>query len=210
MKTSLIKLLTLCLGLGIFSSQLTAKTETKMDAKMDPKMAAMHEKWMKASTPAEGHMMLQPTIGRWNVTSKMWMNGPKGEVTESAGKATNSWTLDKRFVMMEYEGNFNGQDFEGIGYTGFNNMTKKYESTWMDTMCTQMMNSTGTMDKTGKILTQKGTSFDPMLGVSVKNRMVTSIISNDEHRFEMYSTAPGKREAKVFEMTYVRRGTKRS
>jgi len=209
MKLTLTKFVTLCLGLGLFSSQLVAKTETKMDHKMDPKMAAMHEAMIKAATPGEAHMALQPMIGKWNVTTKTWMNGPKGEVIETTGKAKNSWTLGKRFMMTEYEGSMNGEDYEGFGYTGYNNMTKRYEGNWMQTACTSLTTTSGTMDKTGKILTMKGNMTDPM-GKAVKARMVTTIISNDEHKFEMFMTEPGKKETKMMEMTYIRRGTKRS
>ena len=57
-----------------------------------------------------------------------------------------------------------GETFNGIGFIGYDNVSKKYVSTWMDTAGTGMMWSTGTMDASGKVLSMKATVNDPSTG----------------------------------------------
>jgi hypothetical protein len=40
--------------------------------------------------------------------------------------------LGGRFVEQRYAGNFMGQPFSGLGYTGYDNYRKKYIGSWMD------------------------------------------------------------------------------
>ena len=60
------------------------------------------------------------------------------------------------------------------------------------------------MDYTGKVLTMKGEYESPLDGKMVHYRMVTRIIDENKHVFEMYEKKEGK-EVKGMEITYTRR-----
>src|SRR6187549_847720 len=88
-----------------------------------------------------------------------WMS-PGAPPQESTGTSENKWVLGGRFVQQSHEGNFMGQPFSGVGYTGYDNFKKKYVGTWMDTMGTMIMVSQGSADATGKTLSMTSTIDD--------------------------------------------------
>ena len=52
-----------------------------------------------------------------------------------------------------------------------------------------------------------GTMNDPVTGKPSKERLVTTIIDDDHHTFELFGTPPGvKKEMKVMSIEYVRAG----
>jgi hypothetical protein len=165
--------------------------------------AAAMEKWMKLATPGEAHQMLAKTAGKWNATTKMVMM-PGAPAQESAGTAEFTPVLDGRFIRQDFTGNFMGQTFHGIGYTGYDNFRKEYIGSWMDSMGTAMMVSTGTADKDGKTVTYTSTMDDPMTGEkNKKTKQVFRWVDDKTFVWEMYDRAKGK-EWKALEITYTR------
>jgi hypothetical protein len=125
----------------------------------------MMEAWQKAATPGEAHKKLEPV--RRNLRRARAHVG-RDEPVEAAGglhrTMTSTWVLGNRFVQQNYEGTFMGEPFNGMGYVGYDNVTKKIVSVWMDSASTGMMVMTGNADATGKLVTAKGTMSDPMSG----------------------------------------------
>ena len=75
---------------------------------------------------------------------------------ESAGTAEMKMLLDGRFLQQEFTGDMMGQPFSGIGIDGYDNLAKKYVSTWIDTMGTRIFSMEGKASGDGKTITQKG------------------------------------------------------
>ncbi len=97
-----------------------------------------------------------------------------------------------------------GQAFQGIGYTGYDNMKQQFLSTWMDGGATSVTVAYGTLDKDGKSITFTGTMDDPMTGE--KNKKVKQILRwTDDNTmvYEMWDSAKGK-DWKAVEITYTR------
>jgi len=163
--------------------------------------AAM-EAWQKAMTPGEGQKKLEPLVGTFDVKVQTWMD-PSKPPDESTGTSVNTWVLGDRFVQMKYDGVFLGAPFNGIGYTGFDNVSKKYVSTWMDTASTGMMWSTGTFD--GKALTTKATVNDPMSGKAAPVDQKLTIADNDHLTLEMFGKGPDGKMFKMMEIQYTRK-----
>ena len=166
---------------------------------------AMMEKMMKAATPGPQHEMLKKMAGEWNakVTSQMDPSQPP-QVENST--STLTMLMDGRYCQEVTSGQMMGQPFSGMGLTGYDNVIGKYVSTWVDNMGTGIMTSTGTADATGKVITWIGTMSDPMTGKVSKSRMVTTIVDDDHHTFEMYGTPPGaKKEVKMMTIEYSRK-----
>jgi hypothetical protein len=163
--------------------------------------AAM-EAWQKAMTPGDGQKKLEPLVGTFDAKVRTWMD-PSKPPDDAVGTSVNTWALGDRFVQMKYEGVFLGETFNGIGYTGYDNVSKKYVSTWMDSASTGMMWSTGSLD--GKVVTMKATVNDPMTGKSSPIDEKLTITDADHHTLEMWGKAPDGKTFKMMEIQYTRK-----
>jgi len=172
--------------------------------KMSPEQQAVMEAWMKVATPGEAHKALEPMIGSWSVTSTSWQT-PASPPEQGAGTSENAWILGGRFVKQDFQGEFGGMKFQGLGYTGYDNLKKKYVGTWMDTMGTMVMVMTGTADPSGKMFTLTGTMDDVMTGKPMKLRTVTRIVDANKHVMEMFGPDPSGKEFKMMELVYTRK-----
>jgi hypothetical protein len=194
------KILTLGLALALCTSALFADDQKKSDADMQK---AMMEAWMKASTPGDAHKKLDGMVGTWDVTVKSWM-APGQPPAESTGTAVNQWVLGNRWMEEKFTGSFMGMPFQGIGYTGYDNVKKQYVGTWMDNMSTAVMVSSG---KGGSGNTYEFTSSmdDPMTG---KPAMITEKVTftdADHHTMEMWGPGPDGKVYKSMEISYSRK-----
>ncbi|MGE5277075.1 MAG: DUF1579 domain-containing protein [Acidobacteriota bacterium] len=169
-------------------------------APMDEK-AAM-EAMQKAATPGDAHKKLEGMVGTFDAKVKMWMD-PSKPPEESTGTSENAWVLGNRFVETKYQGTFMGQPFSGIGYTGYDNVTKKYVGTWMDTASTGVMTSKGTME--GNVMKSTATMSDPMTGKTMTSTMKTTVADNDHHTMEMWGPGPNGKNYKMMEIEYTRK-----
>lgn len=180
---------------------LQPKKEEAQPAGM-PDAAAM-EAMMKAMAPGEMHAVLAKQAGTWDCTMKMFMPGMPE--TPEKGTMTIEMIMGGRYQHFMYKGSFMGQPFEGAGTAGYNNVTKKFESTWLDSMGTGTMFSTGELDKDGKLVMR--TEFaDPMTGKMTKQREVTTHKSDNEALMEFYHTGQDGKENKVMEIAMKRSG----
>jgi hypothetical protein len=179
-----------------------AKKTTPAAGKMDEK--AMMEMMAKYSTPGEEHKKLEQFVGMWDTTNKMWMD-PNAPAQESKGVAENKMALGGRFLEQHYEGTFMNQPFTGMGYTGYDLYKKQYVGTWMDSMGTTIMTTTGTADASGKTMTFTGTMDDYMTGKKANFKEVVTVVDNDHHTFEMWWPGPDGKMFKTMEIQYARK-----
>jgi hypothetical protein len=173
-------------------------------AEMAAKQAEMAKAWQEAGTPGAEHQVLKGLAGKWKVSTKSWHSeGSKPEVT--TGTSTFKPILGGRFVEQDYKGKMMGQPYEGTGMMGYNNVTKKFETTWYDSMSTATMLLEGTMDSGTKTITQTGQYIDPVKKEPQKMRSEFKIIDKDNATFVMYmpDMVTGK-EYKGMEQVYKR------
>ena len=173
--------------------------------KLTPEQQAEMEAWMKAATPGAMHKALEPMIGSWNVKATSWET-PGGPPQTGSGSAEDGWVLGGRYVKEDFDGDFAGMKFQGLGYTGYDNVAKRYVGTWMDTMGTMVMVMRGTADPSGKVFTFTSTMTDVITGKPMKLRSVTRIVDANSHVMEMYGPdrTSGK-EFKMMEIVYTRK-----
>lgn len=169
-----------------------------------PDEKAMMEMMMKAATPGEQHKKLDAFAGTFDAKLKMWMD-PSKPPEESTGTAESKWVLGNRYLEQRYEGTFMGQPFSGLGYTGYDNVSKKYFMNWMDTSTTGVMAMTGKWDAAGKVMTFSGTVIDPMTGKPCKITEKVTVADNDHHSFEMWGPDPSGKNYKMMEVSYTRK-----
>ncbi|MEP7151847.1 MAG: DUF1579 domain-containing protein [Nitrospira sp.] len=182
---------------------MTSSAWPKDKKKQAMDMQTAMETYAKLATPSEVHARMASRAGSWSTTTKEWTD-PKKPPAESTGTCEHTMLLGGRFLRQECSGDMMGQPFTGIGILGYNNHTKKYVSTWMDSMGTGIFYMEGKADKTGHTITHKGQYDDPMEG-AMKLRAVTKLVDADHEIFEMYGTGKSGKETKMMEIIYTRK-----
>jgi len=176
-------------------------TKRHEEAKMD--MQAMMDVYKKLGTPGAPHKVLASMVGSWNTKIRSWME-PNKPPMESTGTCEQKMLLGGRFLQQEFTGDMMGSAFNGIGITGYDNHTKKYVSTWIDSMGTALLVFEGTASADGKTITQESSYDDPVKGPTAW-RSVTKIVDDNTLEYEMYLTPKGGKEEKMMEMTVSRK-----
>jgi len=185
-----------------FTATLAFAEDPKTKEAADEQAAMMA--MMKAGTPGDAHKKLGPMVGTWDAAMKMWMK-PGAPPTEASGVSTNTWALDGRWIEQRFAGTFMGMPFNGIGYTGYDNVKKEYIGTWIDNFGTQMMVSNGNLGADGKTYTFTSSMSDPMSGKTMPVQEKVTVVDDDHHVMEMWGPAPDGRMYKMMEITYTRK-----
>ena len=178
-----------------------ALAKDKEPVQMD--MQAMMDTYKKLATPGEPHKQLASLAGSWTTKTKSWME-PNKPPMESTGSCEEKILLDGRYLQQECTGEMMGQPFTGIGVQGYDNFTKKYVATWMDSMGTGIFVMDGTASADGKTITLKGGHPDPFEGV-MKHRAVWKFVDANTQTFEMYHVGKHRKDMKMMEITYQRK-----
>jgi hypothetical protein len=188
-------------GLCLVLSVSVAMAKDKEPAQMD--MQAMMDTYKKLATPGEPHKQFASLAGSWSTKTKEWMEPDKPPM-ESTGSAEMRMLLGRRFLQQEFTGDMMGQPYSGIGVSAYDNLRKKYVSTWMDTMGTGVFVMEGTASADGKTITLRGQHDEPG-GGQMTHRAVWKIVDSNTQTFDMYGTHNQGKEMKIMEITYTRK-----
>ena len=193
------------LALGMNVAQ--AEQAKPLQPPMDPAMQAAMEQMKQLGSPSEGHKALEPLVGRWSYTAQFWMQ-PDGQPQSMTGRTVNTLIFGGRFLKQEISGESmeEGQPpFEGIGFTGYDNIRKEYQTVWFDNMNTSMMRGAGQFDASTKTLTDEGDFSCPMTGEAHRwYRSAWTVVDQNHTTYESYSRTPEGREFKSMEIHYTR------
>ena len=193
MKRTVRLLVLVCFALPLIAQ------EAKKEMKPDPMMEAM----MNAATPGDAHKKLDVFVGTWDTTVTMWPT-PGAPPMTSSGVSENRWIFGNRYLEQRFTGSFMGMPFEGLGYTGYDNVKKQYWGTWIDNMSTGMMVSTGT-GSDAKSFTFTGSMADPMTGKDTTVEEKITVVDADHHVMEMWGPGPDGKSYKSMSISYARR-----
>lgn len=162
--------------------------------------AAM-DAWRELAAPGEPHRLLAGRAGSWKTTSRHWMEEGKPP-REFSGSCERRMILGGRFLQEEFSGEMMGSPFTGIGVIGYDNQSRKYVSTWMDSMSTAIFFFEGTGGRDGRTITLESRFNDPAKGHG-KWRLVKRILDEDTEVAEMRMIYEGGGEER-FETIYTR------
>jgi hypothetical protein len=174
------------------------------EKKAAPAGASTDDMKMKEfATPGPAHKALDAKIGKWNVQVKTTM--APGEAPEtSTGTSEMKWILGGRFVEESFSGTFMGEPFQGRGTSGYDNIKKKYVSTWIDTMGTGIIVGEGTFDAGTKTFQSTSDCPDAAAWKYVKARSVDKMVDNDHFMVQMFTNGPDGKEFMSMELHYTR------
>jgi hypothetical protein len=181
-----------------------------------PNPQEMMKQMTELSKLNENHKLLSSLDGNWNFTIKMWWNpDPNAKPQESKGTANRKTVMGGRYVMMDVTGKMQmpGEDgkmkdaqFKGMGLEGYDNVKKKFVSSWIDNMGTGIQFSEGTYDPATKTFTYTS-EMEPMPGMKSQTREIIKIADNNHMALEWYENHGGG-EKKTMEINYTRAGKK--
>ncbi|MCC6661879.1 MAG: DUF1579 domain-containing protein [Phycisphaerales bacterium] len=185
-------------------SQPAGQPEMQLPPGWTPEDAA---KCMAAMTPGEQQQRLTESAGLWHGKTKTWM-APGAPVAESTCTTTITPILDGRFVKCETAAELPGMGpFSGFGLYGFDNVTQKYQATWIDNCSTTMMQGTGELSSSGDTLTWTYKYTCPITGKPTAFREIQKTTGKDTKSIEMYGTDPKSgKEFKMMEISLTRTG----
>lgn len=175
--------------------------ETGPAGQMDP---ALMEKMKALTSPSEAHKVLEPFVGKWSYTGAFWMS-PGEPAQEMTGTMQNEMIFAGRFLKQNIEGPWMGQTFQGVGFTGYDNIKGEYVSVWVDSIGTGIMTASGQYDPATKTLTQSGANSCPLTGEKARQgRSTWTVLDPDHNVYASYSPGPDGKEFKVMEIHYKR------
>jgi hypothetical protein len=192
------KILTLAGALAVACAAAAAQ-DNKQPA-MSKEQKAMMDAMQRASEVRPEHKQLNYFAGDWTTTTTTTMD-PK---SKSEGKAHTEAIFGGRYLRMTFEGNYEGQTFNGEGFLGFDNIKGKFFNTWIDSMSNSFWLAYGTYDSAAKSYTFKGDMDDyAKPGTKIPVRIVVHIVDPTHYTFEWNETHGGK-EAKTMQIDYAK------
>ena len=200
-KTLFAPALVAALGLAaIVGSLATAAADAPKDSTKaaGPAEAKLPPGWteadmqacMLAATPGKQHQHLAKGVGEWHGKSTMWM-APGAEPVTSDCTATVTSIMDGRFTETAHTGEIPGMGpYNGSGINGFDNVSKKFVSTWIDNMGTGIMQGEGELSPDGKTMTWTFNYNCPLTTKPAVMRQVERITGPGKKTIEMFGNEP--------------------
>jgi len=141
------------------------------------------------------HAKMKQLEGTWDAKIEMQGKASKGTMSYKMG-------LGGLWMLENFQGEFEGQKFEGRGATTYDSNKKKYVSVWIDSMSTTPMMSEGNFEKDGRMV-MKGQM--PMQdGKMVQSTMITEMKGDNNMIFTMNVPGPDGKEMTMMKITYTR------
>ncbi|MEO8998436.1 MAG: DUF1579 family protein [Rhodanobacter sp.] len=164
--------------------------------------SAIAEAGTSVSTPPIGpqYAHLATLSGHWTVQQSMWIDS-KGSPVIDHGTAAYAMVLGGHHLRQDLR-IASSQPFAGLGYIGYDSVTGKYYSSWMDTNFSGMILAHGDYNAASRTYTFTG-EMASKGGTPVPVREVLRIADNDHFVYEYYETREGK-EALAVRLQYTR------
>lgn len=151
-----------------------------------------------AGMPGKMQHWLAQDAGSWRGKTAMTMY-PGAEPMTSECTSTVTPIMDGRYVKVEMAGEMPGMGaFTGFGITGFDNVSQKFVSTWIDNQSTGIGYGTGELSPDGKKLTWEFTFNCPITKKPAVMREVDTVTGPNSKTLEMFG--PDPKTGKEFKM----------
>lgn len=145
---------------------------------------------MEAGTPGKMHELLAKGVGVWRGKSTMWM-APGADPVATESTSTVTPIMDGRFTRFEYAGEMPGMGpYSGFGIQGFDNVSRKFVSIWLDNHGTGIMNGVGELSPDGKTITWTYTYNCPINRRPATMREIETITGTNTKTLEMFGAEP--------------------
>lgn len=169
-----------------WGAALVASPAARAQEMSAEEMAAM----AAAVAPDENHAVLESLAGSWNHAIQFYPT-PGAAPLEMTATSESEMSMDGRYLMSRYRGDFLGAPFEGSETMGYDKVKGQYFSLWVDNMSTGPMIAWGAYDPATKTLSMEGTFADPMSGEREKKiRNTTRLMDDGSIHYENWGPGP--------------------
>jgi hypothetical protein len=167
------------------------KPTTNAEVKLPPGWTETDLKaFMAAATPGDMHKRLVADAGTWQGKNTMWM-APGADPIETESTTTITPVLDGRFVRVEMKGEMPGMGpYHGLAVQGYDNISKKFVSSWIDNHSTSIAQGEGDLSKDGKTVTWTFTCNCPLREKPMTMRQIETVTGPGKKVIEMHGSEP--------------------
>jgi hypothetical protein len=188
------------LGLGLTGLDQSASAA---DAKHPQTPADVLKAIAEAGKPSAEHQKLEPLVGDWNLTLKMWTD-PSQPPAKLHGTVQRKWIMGGRFVQETVKGEFEGKPFEGMGLWGYDGAQKKFTTVRACSICGTVSSGLSDFDAAGAKFECATEGVCPLSGETVKGRDEVVLEGDDKIVMNIFKTIDGK-EVKAMEIVSTRK-----
>lgn len=191
---------------GAPKTDSTSEVKKTEEAWVPVDSATMMKAMMDYGTPGKMHQLLASWNGTWTGETTMW-DYEGATPHKSTGTEVNTMIMGGKYQSSKHTGDMMGMPFEGMSITAYDNATKQFVATWIDTWSTGIMTMSGNWDEASKTLTLTGKNPDICRpGKECTMKEVFKVVDENTHKMEMYGPDPktGK-EFKVMEINMTRK-----
>lgn len=177
-----------CLSLALALSSL-----------MNQAHAGTSDPSIPAGVVSAEHARLARLVGLWNVKQSLWLK--PGPPQRDTGTAEFTTVLGGRALQQDLRISTR-TPFQGIGFTGYDTVTRTYFTSWMDVNFTDLLVLRGTRDDRTDTWRFSG-SMSGVDGTPVPTREELRIVDEDHFIARFFETKQGS-EVLVVELEYSR------
>lgn len=146
---------------------------------------------MAAGIPGKMHEHLAKSVGVWAGETTMWMGPGMDPMPKNTCTNTTSMIMDGRYAKSDMAGEIPGMGpFNGLGITGFDNVSQKFVGTWIDNHGSGIMNGVGELAKDGKSMTWHFNYNCPITKKQAVMRQVETYTSPTTMTLDMFTNDP--------------------
>ncbi len=182
--------------LSLFISQPKIIAQDKMGASSENEMM---KAWEAYATPGKIHEILASDNGSWTEEMVIYTKAGDDKPMKATLTSESKMVLGGRYQQTVHKGSVMGMPFEGTGFVGYDNASKKIVSIWMDNMGTGIMHLSGEYDGS-PTMTLKGEVIDPLTGKAKSVRETFTIVDENTRKMEMFDTDETGKEYKSMEI----------
>lgn len=153
------------------------------------------------STPNKFHFVLSRLSGKWETKGKVWPNGPESKSVTAQGKSFWQMRVDDHVLMITDSLAWKGGLWEGAALVGYNNATKRYEMSLLESRQTALQHYEGTADTSLKFLVLESLTADTALPRRV---IEIRVVNGNHHVVTFWNVFPDGSRIKQREIDYKR------
>jgi hypothetical protein len=188
---SLMMFKTLIPGLLLVGAVLGFRQPQEERKPQDADMEKLMAVYEKAAMPGEAHKALASMAGKWDQKGEC----PMGTIT---GTVEYRPILGGRFVLAEgtMQVAMSGKppkEMQSVQIIGYDNVSKQYQTVWLDTMSTGIHFSPGTADASGKQITYDAPAKDAFTPEGRPFKVVVKVDDADKHTVEIWDSKADRR-----------------
>ena len=173
--------------------------EPEAAEEMSAEEAAMMEAWQASMKIGPQHEHLAEMVGEYDMKVTFWQD-PEGEPEVMTGSASRSMKMEGRVLEERVESEVMGEPFYGEARIGYDNVTGRYWTTWVDNMSTGLHWAFGGQEEDGTMV-MLGKAPNPMSGGYVEQKTVITGNHDGTEHHVMYEKR-GDEWVKAMEIVY--------